>query len=282
MQRCPSDPELRSNEMQQASLHNFFSSVSPNKDTSSLDYIADRICEKISEKLKQNSCNQVTGSVDVDTHTSEARNLPDFLHDVQFETIGKNDTWILRCKTCYWYLNNTVASSTLKHKHTGDSLATGLTLSSANYSKHCPGNCSEWCRLKHQMLAHLSGSSKTHQSSSLFQKQPAKLQSCKNIAIKNQLRSTVVVVQTKCAAIHYETKIAELHQAGADVADFGHSRNLFPQMIDVACHYIDRETKEYLRTDLPNTGLPPHYYVSVDKSTNHRVSNQVTMLCSIV
>ena len=42
--------ELRSNEMQQASLDNFFSSISPDKDTSSLDYIADRVCEKISEK----------------------------------------------------------------------------------------------------------------------------------------------------------------------------------------------------------------------------------------
>ena len=239
------------------------------------------------KKLKENTCKyQATGSVDVDTndtHTSEARTLPDFLHDMQeFEIIGENYTWILQCKTCYSYLNNTVASSTLKHKPTGDSLATGLTLSSGDYLKHCVGNCAEWRCLKHQMLAHLSGSSKTHQSSSQFQKQQAKLQSRKNIAIKNQLRSAIVVVQTKCAAIHYETKIAELHQAGADVGDFGHSRNLFPQMIDVACHYIDRETKEYLRTDLPNTGLPPHYYVSADKSTNHRVSNQVTMVCPIV
>jgi hypothetical protein len=101
-------------------------------------------------------------------------------------------------------------------------------------------------------------------------------------AIRNQLRTAIGVVQTKCAAVHYETKIAELHQAGADIADFGHSRMLFPQMIDVACHFIDQETKEYLLTNLPNTGLPPHYYVSADKSTNHRVSNQVTMVYPVI
>lgn len=54
------------------------------------------------------------------------------------------------------------------------------------------------------------------------------------------------VVQTRCVAIHYETKIAERHQAGADVRDFRHSGDLFPQMIDVANHFVDRETKKYL------------------------------------
>lgn len=82
-----------------------------------------------------------------------------------------------------------------------------------------------------------------------------KLQDRAKIAIRNQLRTAIEVVQAKCAAIHYETKLAELYQAGADVGDFGHSRVLFPQMIDVACHYIDQQTKEYLHTRLPNTGL---------------------------
>ena len=39
----------------------------------------------------------------------------------------------------------------------------------------------------------------------------------------------------------------ELHHAGADVGDFGHSRFLFPQMIAVACAYIDKATQDFFR-----------------------------------
>ena len=53
-------------------------------------------------------------------------------------------------------------------------------------------------------------------------------------------------------------------------------------MLEVGCHFINKETREYLQTSLPSTGLPPHYYASADKSTNHRKSNQVTMICPAV
>ena len=89
-------------------------------------------------------------------------------------------------------------------------------------------------------------------------------------------------MQCKSAALHYETRIAELHQAGADVRDFGHSRILFTQMLEEGCHFIDKETRDYLQTCLPCTALPPNYYVSADKSANHRKPNQVTMICPVV
>ena len=41
--------------------------------------------------------------------------------------------------------------------------------------------------------------------------------------MENQLRTKIGVVQTKCAEIYYETRIAELYQAGAEVGDFGHT-----------------------------------------------------------
>ena len=100
--------------------------------------------------------------------------------------------------------------------------------------------------------------------------------------MKNQLRTAVGVVQTKCAAIHYETRIAELYQAGAEVGDFGHSRMMFPQMTDTACRFIDLETIAHLKKCLPKAGLPPAFYCTADKSTNHRVSNQTTMICPVI
>ncbi|CAB3985838.1 Hypothetical predicted protein [Paramuricea clavata] len=37
-----------------------------------------------------------------------------------------------------------------------------------------------------------------------------------------------------------------------------------------------------LSTPMPSTGLPPHFYITAEKSTNHRVTNQVSMVCPVV
>lgn len=76
--------------------------------------------------------------------------------------------------------------------------------------------------------------------------QKSKILNHQKVAIRSQLRTAIGVVHLKCAASHYEIRIAELHQAGADIGDCGHSRVLFPQMIDVACHFINKETATYL------------------------------------
>ena len=90
------------------------------------------------------------------------------------------------------------------------------------------------------------------------------------------------MVKSKSAAIQYETRICELYEAGANVGDYGHSRKLFNDMIKVACAYVDKKTKNFINTPLPSTGMPPHFYVTADKSTNHRVTNQATMICPVV
>ena len=102
------------------------------------------------------------------------------------------------------------------------------------------------------------------------------------IIAKNQLCAAIGVVKTKSAAIQYEECIAELQAAGADVGDLGHSRKMFPEMIKVACTYIDKKTADFLSTPLPNTGMPPHFYITADKSTNCHITNQVTVIWPIV
>lgn len=87
---------------------------------------------------------------------------------------------------------------------------------------------------------------------------------------------------SKSAAANYETRLAELYMAGVDIGDYGHSRKLFNPMIKVACSFIDEKTKKFLKEPLPNTGMPPHFYVTADKSTKHRIVNQVTMICPVV
>ncbi len=46
--------------------------------------------------------------------------------------------------------------------------------------------------------------------------------------------------------MQYETSLAELFAAGADVGDFGHSRKLFINIIKAANCYIDKELKKFL------------------------------------
>ena len=42
------------------------------------------------------------------------------------------------------------------------------------------------------------------------------------------------------------------------------------------------KTSDFLATPLANTGMPPHFYLTADKSTNHRITNQVTVICPVV
>ena len=91
----------------------------------------------------------------------------------------------------------------------------------------------------------------------------------------------LTVVKTK-AALHYESNIAELYAAGADVGDYGHSRHMFVPMLKAACTYVDKEVSTFLSTPLSNTGFSPHFYVTSDKSTIHRTTNQVTLVCPVV
>ena len=135
--------------------------------------------------------------------------------------------------------------------------------------------------MKNRLLSHVMDSTQTHVNAILYAHELKTVESRQPV-VCNQLRTAIGMVQAKAAVVHYEDRIAKLHEAGADVGDFGHSRILFPQMISVACSFIDKETRAFLTKNLPNTGLPPHYYVTADKSTNHCVSNQVAMICPVV
>eukprot|EP00794_Sanderia_malayensis_P001065 gene1065-400_t len=65
---------------------------------------------------------------------------------------------------------------------------------------------------------------------------------------------------------------------------------MFVPMLKAACAYIDIHVQEYMLTPLPSTGFPPDWRqiylignaVIGDKSTNHRITNQVSMLCTVV
>jgi hypothetical protein len=248
-----------------------------------LDYIADRISACIIGSSKHSS----QSSSSTCTNSPSCTNLTSFLesesHD--YELISEGEVHVIRCNTCFTYINDPVASSELLRKPSvalGTSLISGLVISNDDYKLYCDGGCQKWYNFKSRLLNHINDASQTHANATRHARKMIPVNARQLKVIQNQLRTAIGVVQSKSAVIHYETRIAELHNAGADVGDFGHSRVLFPQMTVVACSYIDRETQRFLSTNLPSTGLPPHFYTTADKSTNHRESNQVTLACPVV
>ncbi len=152
-----------------------------------------------------------------------------------------------------------------------------------DYISYTSGKNTKWYRFKKTLVDHITGkTSKTHRDAVRhhhLQKPPRKREA---LVVKNQLRAALTVIKNKSAALHYENNISQLYAAGADVGDFGHSRHMFVLMLKAACAYIDKEVSKFLATPLSNIGVQLHLYVTGDKSTNHRVTNQVTLICPVV
>ncbi|MCP4801188.1 MAG: hypothetical protein GY893_14695 [bacterium] len=86
----------------------------------------------------------------------------------------------------------------------------------------------------------------------------------------------------KTAAQHFENSIACHVATGSDMGDMGHGRKQFNEIMRAAEIFIDNETRKYLIKPMDCTGLPPHFYVTADKATVNRYTNQAVMLCCMV
>lgn len=100
--------------------------------------------------------------------------------------------------------------------------------------------------------------------------------------MKNIVRVALSVVESKCAATHFETQIAAHISTGSDMGEIGHSRKQFNDILRATEVYLDKEIEQYLLTPLQNTLLPPHFCGLADKSTIHRVTNQCVVISTMV
>lgn len=250
----------------------------------------DKILKIVSTKPSTNDANVSDVPVRNKAPGIDAANLQDFVSaNTDFSITEKDGLKILKCKMCAEYLDT---SSCSREKSQGDRLPTGSTkgslchglcLEDADYNSYISGKNMKWYRFKKTLVDHMTGkTSKTHLDAVRHHHLQEPLRKREILVVKNQLRAAITVVKTKSAALHYENNIAQLFAAGADVGDYGHSRHMFVPMLKAACAYIDKEVAKFMSTPLPNTGMPPHFYVTGDKSTNHRVTNQVTLICPVV
>ena len=155
-------------------------------------------------------------------------NLISFLESEShgYEVVSEGDVHVIRCNTCFTYINDPVASSALSRKPSvtsGSSLISGLVITNEDYQLYCSGECQKWYNFKSRLLSHINDASQTHANAVQHAKNMFPVNARKLKVVRNQLRTAIGVVQSKSAAIHYETRIAELYNAGADVGDFGHS-----------------------------------------------------------
>ena len=256
--------------------------------TVNTDSLANKIAKLVLEGIKpsrreQNLASTVASVSNLPRRDIQATNLLEFVDEVpEFSILGEENSYVLRCITCHTYLSNPLAvtGSRRPSGSTFGSLATGLRVENSVYHQLIAGHCDKWYHQKEKLLNHMS--SETHALALHHAKSIEKRFDRDVTVVKNQLRTALGIVKSKAAALQYEDRIAELHAAGADVGDFGHSRKLFPEMLSVAGAYINKKSAEFLSSPLPNTGMPPHFYVTADKSTNHRVTNQISMVCPVI
>jgi hypothetical protein len=82
--------------------------------------------------------------------------------------------------------------------------------------------------------------------------------------------------------LHFENEIAAHISTGSDLGDMGHSHNHFNEILATINVWIDLQTGRFITRPLPSTSFPPHFYITADKSTPQRISNQAVMICPMV
>ena len=101
-------------------------------------------------------------------------------------------------------------------------------------------------------------------------------------AAETLVKSALTAVKAKSATMHYEEQIVFAFSVGAQVGQCEHSRKLVPDLVRCLLHVINEKTKEELLKCLPSTGLPPHFYMAVDKATVNKRKNQGIIICPMI
>lgn len=201
---------------------------------------------------------------------------------------------VLRCETCYNLLATRMNMKPKQDprkvalkgigKYSG-SLSSGLILSPEKSELLVNGGNLSWYRMKHNIKQHLACGgehSQLHFDALKHEATMKKRQARGDMVTQNLIRIALGVIKSKSAAQHFESQIAAHVSTGSDLGDFGHSRNHFNEIIAAMNVWIDRQTALFLSKPLESTSFPPHFFITADKSTPGRLSNQAVMICPMV
>ena len=123
----------------------------------------------------------------------------------------------------------------------------------------------------------IAGGSLTHKKAMVEYNK--KLQENQRITVTagNIFRATIVDLKLGAAKMQFETLISFLACCAVDVGSNGHSCNNFNHILCVE-KTVDNRINAWLNTPLPSRLLPPHFWVTVDKATPSRTTNQAVMI----
>ena len=96
-------------------------------------------------------------------------------------------------------------------------------------------------------------------------------------ACTNLFRAAIADLKLGAAAKHLETVLSLLACCSEDIGKMWLGRKYFN---DIYCleKIVDEKIKSWLSTPLPSTLLPPHHWVTADKATPSRTTNQAVLI----
>ena len=138
-----------------------------------------------------------------------------------------------------------------------------------------------WRKLKSSVIQHMlcSCDGQTHFKALAALSEEQNLMAKHYEAAKTLVKSALVSIKAKSSAVHYEEQVAFAFLLGAQVGQNGHSRQLVPDLVRCLLQAIDETTKKEVLKCLPSTGLPPHYFMALDKATVNKRTNQGVIIC---
>ena len=198
---------------------------------------------------------------------------------------------LMRCKACFFVqetakpslrtLGPYQAQKVLSKDSRHGTFATGLLQTPEKSTEMITGKNSYWSRQKFAILEHftmIGKGSAIHKKALEEYKIHTTNKQREYNTIKNVFRGAVGVLKLKAAAMNFETMLSLLSTCGVPIGNIGHSRKNFNDIINCLEKAIDEKTSEWLRTPLPSTGMPPHFWSTVDKATPSRETNQAVII----
>jgi hypothetical protein len=210
----------------------------------------------------------------------DVKNLVDLCNEVpELELFSgdKGEGGIVRCKTC-------MADQKQHPSSSNASLCTGMLLPPEKLQLLLDGDGEVWAHFKSKVINHMACATDGATHFKAKQRLAAKnkiLEEQASIA-QTFMLAAITTIKTKSAALHYETNICLAHMVGGQIGGLGHGRKQFNEVLKTMEVVIDRKSAAYLQAPLLNTGFPPHFWVTVDKATVNRMTNQSVMVAVIV
>ena len=160
------------------------------------------------------------------------------------------------------------------------SLSSGLVLCQEKFTSLVNGGHQYWYHSKRKIKQHLvcaGDYAQLHFEALKHEAATKKRETRGHKVVNNLIRIALAVLKSKSAAQHFESEIAVHVSTESDLGDLGHSRNHFNEILAAMGVWVDRQYASFLGKPLQSTGFSPHFFITGDKSTPQRITNQAVI-----